>query len=255
MADNSSIIKKLALGIGATAILTSGAVLFTKLFHDSFMNEIRALRWKIKSGWIRNPVLEPLKMSSEMTLFLNKSQNIQFYVKIVPSSKFGNPQKIDPSEADPTLDHFAKENCEPIFIDNLSETHSLLYNKFHLVPYHVLIVTKEFVKQNIALDESDFFASLKVMKTLRGLIFFNSGPKSGASQEHKHLQAIPYSSYPNHSIPIDVLIENYLAEEDSQYFTLPQFHFQHIFCRFNPSITSVYSKKDIKNNSRIMEKV
>ncbi len=49
----------------------------------------------------------------------------------------------------------------------------------------------------------DFEASLITMKALDGFIFYNSGPISGASQSHKHLQVVPVSSLPNRKIPIN----------------------------------------------------
>eukprot|EP00826_Nyctotherus_ovalis_P065685 TRINITY_DN9660_c0_g1_i5.p1 TRINITY_DN9660_c0_g1~~TRINITY_DN9660_c0_g1_i5.p1 ORF type:complete len:334 (+),score=58.07 TRINITY_DN9660_c0_g1_i5:173-1174(+) len=253
MAESSGLLKKVAIGFGAAAIAVCTAVVAVKLSYNKLYDELSKLRRKIKSGWQGNPALEPLKVRSEITLFLPKCHKIQFYVKIVTSKNFGNPQKVDSNEIEDRYGPFAKENCKPIFIANLSETHCLLYNKFHLVPYHVIIVTKEFVKKNTPLNADDFFASLKVMKALHGLVFFNSGPKSGGSQEHKNLQSIPYSCYLYHSIPIDILIDSQPIDESTPYFTLPQFNFKHIFYRFTPNVTKDLSYGNIKERAKLLE--
>ena len=42
------------------------------------------------------------------------------------------------------------------------------------------------------------------MKCLdESFMYFNSGKKAGASQEHKHMQVIPMDQLPNKKIPID----------------------------------------------------
>jgi len=65
--------------------------------------------------------------------------------------------------------------------DQLTKTHRLLFNKFPCRPHHVLIVTKEKEKQEDLLNIRDLEASLIVMKTLDGFIYFNAGEKAGAS--------------------------------------------------------------------------
>ena len=252
MSDNG-ILTGLAVGLSITALAVGAAVLATKFKGDTLATELWLLRKKIKLGWIGNPALEHLKMSSEKTLFFPKYQNMQFYVKIVASNKFTKKK----AESDPSVDPFARENISPLFIADLSETHALLYNKFHLVPYHVLIITKDFIMQNTPLVESDFAASLKVMKALTGFVFFNSAPNAGASQEHKHLQAIPYSSYPNQSVPIDTLIEQAYKDDlkGDTYFTLPQFNFKHIFYRFDKSITKGISTRSLPDKAKLLEEV
>ena len=52
------------------------------------------------------------------------------------------------------------------------------------------------------LNLKDFIAILKTMKSLNGFAYYNSGIAAGASQNHKHIQVIPYSALPNRKIPI-----------------------------------------------------
>ena len=80
-----------------------------------------------------------------------------------------------------------------LFVGELSDTHSLVLNKFNIVPYHTIVITKEFEKQESPLNCRDFEACWRVLQALPngGLVYFNCGEHSGASQPHKHLQCIP----------------------------------------------------------------
>ncbi|GMH41382.1 hypothetical protein BSKO_09292 [Bryopsis sp. KO-2023] len=82
---------------------------------------------------------------------------------------------------------------EELWVQHLSDTHTLLLNKFNLVDHHLLVVTREFEKQEEPLNVQDIDATMKVMESMPngGLAFFNCGPQSGASQPHKHIQVVP----------------------------------------------------------------
>ena len=78
-----------------------------------------------------------------------------------------------------------------LFITDLSPTHRLLFNKFALVKNHVLVVTNFFQDQKDPLNLNDFASSFKVLLALKGFCFYNSGPCSGVTQEHKHMHVMP----------------------------------------------------------------
>ena len=73
------------------------------------------------------------------------------------------------------------------FIDEITDTHSLIFNKFSVCDRHVIVITKEFEKQIDPLDIDDFKASAIVMGSMNAFMFFNSGFNSGASIMHKHM--------------------------------------------------------------------
>jgi ATP adenylyltransferase/5',5'''-P-1,P-4-tetraphosphate phosphorylase II len=78
-----------------------------------------------------------------------------------------------------------------LFVCHLSASHSLVLNKFNVVPHHVLVITREFAKQEEPLTAEDMEATLAVVQCMPGdggLAYFNRGPCSGASQPHKHIQ-------------------------------------------------------------------
>lgn len=109
---------------------------------------------------------------------------------------------------------------EDLFVCKLSETHSLVLNKFNITAHHVIIITNEFVRQESPLTASDFAATCKVVDSMPGeggMAFFNCGPISGASQPHKHIQCIPLpiaETLESAAVdpPFDAAIQNALAK-------------------------------------------
>lgn len=79
-----------------------------------------------------------------------------------------------------------------LFVAELSATHRLLLNKYNVIDGHALVVTRAFAEQESPLDTDDFAATRTVLRELDGLVFYNAGASSGASQRHKHLQRVPW---------------------------------------------------------------
>jgi len=80
-------------------------------------------------------------------------------------------------------------------------SHTLVLNKFPVLPYHVLLITSNFSPQTDHLSQSDLEKSLQVMEELKSdenapdwMIFYNRGLFSGASQPHKHIQMVPLTN-------------------------------------------------------------
>ncbi|WP_430227549.1 ATP adenylyltransferase family protein [Paraburkholderia tropica] len=87
----------------------------------------------------------------------------------------------------------------------LSPTHLALLNKYNVIDDHLLIVTRRFVPQEALLDLDDFAALLVALRGFDALGFYNGGAAAGASQPHKHLQAVP--------LPLDDVTETALPME------------------------------------------
>jgi ATP adenylyltransferase len=85
-----------------------------------------------------------------------------------------------------------------LFVRHLSPTHSLVLNKFNVVPHHALVITRDFQPQEDPLNAGDLEATWAVMAAMPcgGLAYFNCGPASGASQPHKHVQVVPLPLLP-----------------------------------------------------------
>ena len=84
-----------------------------------------------------------------------------------------------------------------LFVADISTTHLCLLNKYNVVDYHLLIVTREFEEQESLLNLQDFQALGSCMGEFEGLAFYNGGKTAGASQRHKHLQVVPLPMIPS----------------------------------------------------------
>ncbi|CAM2189924.1 sulfate adenylyltransferase (ADP) / ATP adenylyltransferase [Paraburkholderia sacchari] len=119
---------------------------------------------------------------------------------------------------------------EDLCVGDLSSTHVALLNKYSVLDGHLLIVTRRFVPQEALLDHADFAALLVALRGYDALGFYNGGPAAGASQPHKHLQAVP--------LPLDVAgasvpIETLLAAVAPNGSRVPGLPFAHAFARLD----------------------
>ncbi|MCT7950421.1 phosphorylase [Ancylothrix sp. C2] len=122
---------------------------------------------------------------------------------------------------------------EDLFVADLSETHLCLLNKFNVVDYHLLIVTRVFEEQETWLNLADFEAMELVLNEFDGLVFYNSGRLAGASQRHKHLQVVPMME-----IPIKPVLEG-VCFDDNGVGRVPGFDFVHAFSRLEKGAKSL----------------
>ena len=249
------------VAVSATSIACGIKYLYTYFADKNFHESLNQLRRKVKKNWKNNPNIEKLNVKCENTIPLSGYGDIQFFVKVIASEKFAKARPAEP-DAKPArkFNPFSAENCAKIYVENMSETHALLYNKFPLVPFHVLIVTKKFEKQMSLLGERDFDAALRVMKALDSFAFFNGGPNAGASQEHKHIQAIPYGSFPNQTIPLDALIEATKSGEEKfqngiEYSQVAPFKFKHVLCKFKPNLTQGLAHGEVEVKGKLIASV
>lgn len=100
-----------------------------------------------------------------------------------------------------------------MFVADVSPTHVALLNKFPVVDGHLLFVTRVYEEQDAPISAADFASLAWGLGAIDGLGFYNSGPESGASQPHKHLQLVtlPFTcpSAPDTSAsvaPVDALL-------------------------------------------------
>lgn len=153
---------------------------------------------------------------------------------------------------------------QDLFVADISDTHLCLLNKYNVVDFHLLIVTREFEEQENLLTLPDFQALGACMAEFDGLAFYNGGKTAGASQRHKHLQIVPIPLAPdgmmetdaqmqgdgdgdgetemNKVIPqicnaIKIPIEPAVASAifDDTVGTIPEFCFQHALVKLDPN--------------------
>ncbi len=117
-----------------------------------------------------------------------------------------------------------------LFVADISETHVCLLNKFNVVDYHLLLVTREFEEQEMLLNLQDFEAMWAVLKEFDGLAFYNGGKLAGASQRHKHLQLVPLPLVASGlKVPVEGAIASAVFE--GAIGTVPSFPFRHALVR------------------------
>ncbi len=134
---------------------------------------------------IDNKSLIPLD-TKNITAELYKKND--FIIRKVDSSKFNKKELYGPKK-NPFCPW--ENNLE---IDKIGDNHHLILNKYPVQKGHFLLITNTWKPQNGWLDIKDWKAIQKVNKDTSGLWFFNSSPKAGASQPHKHFQLLRRST-------------------------------------------------------------
>ncbi|MGF1934266.1 MAG: ATP adenylyltransferase family protein [Nostoc sp. ChiQUE02] len=119
-----------------------------------------------------------------------------------------------------------------LFVADISDTHVCILNKFNVVDYHLLIITRAFEEQESLLTLEDFTAMWACLADFDGLAFYNSGKTAGASQRHKHLQLVPLPLAPSGpQIPIESLLTSALFQDSN---VIPRLPFIHAFASLDP---------------------
>ena len=132
--------------------------------------------------------------------------NVTFLVRVATQSMKRESWKKASNSVDrnPFLPH------EPeLYVAKIAANHIGLLNKYNVVDHHLLIVTREFQRQETCLTVDDFAALAQGLYAYPSLGFYNSCRTAGASQPHRHLQLVPLPLMEgNHtSVPIeDVLM-------------------------------------------------
>ncbi len=169
---------------------------------------------------VRCGALEKIPTKSEHV----EDQGIRFQVHIVQQLERKRVESITQRQegTNPFLPY-----DENMFVADVSDTHVCLLNKFNVMEYHLLIVTREFEHQETLLTVRDFEAMWNCLREFEALAFYNSGTVSGASQPHKHLQQVPLPlGGCAECTPIDSLVAD--AEFDGRFGRLPTFNFRHV---------------------------
>jgi ATP adenylyltransferase len=141
------------------------------------------------SGALYRIESEPFFVEDDGVEFIvRRAVDYQRQLAIQPKPRPGNPF----ADPDPAL-----------LIGEVGPRHRALMNKYHVVENHLLIVTREFVDQEVLLDIADFEALVRCLPgDERAIAFYNGGRNSGASQPHKHLQVVTLPLSPHLPIPM-----------------------------------------------------
>ncbi len=176
----------------------------------------------LKSGALKS-------IPTEVEIF--EQDGIKFVVRILENI---NRKKADQEKQNQKTAKTGKEFNpflpyeEALFVADISPTHVCILNKFNVVDYHFLIITRAFEPQESLLTLEDFTAMWACLAEFDGLVFYNGGKLAGASQPHKHLQIVPFAET---DIPISPLVKT--AKLDNSLGTIPEFPFVHAFTEIN----------------------
>jgi ATP adenylyltransferase len=101
---------------------------------------------------------------------------------------------------------FLPPDVNLVLVAGFTEQYHLIWNKYAVMEGHVMLVTKNYVPQEAPLGEPDFNAILSFFNEVPSgsLLFYNSGPESGASQPHRHIQFLIFDA-PSY-IPLHVAL-------------------------------------------------
>ena len=151
---------------------------------------------------------------------------LQFQLRYCPALSQKPPAQSDPQSSNNEAvsrkrNPFADPSPELLILriphDAVVPTHNLILNKYPVIPQHFILATSKYKAQTNLLEEADLEATWRVLKAweieeressgkdgqsgnseitnsgrkTRLFAFFNSGPFSGASQGHRHLQFLP----------------------------------------------------------------
>ncbi|KAA8642295.1 putative bis(5'-nucleosyl)-tetraphosphatase [Aspergillus tanneri] len=144
---------------------------------------------------------------SQTHLSTVSSSGIPFQIRYCPAlaNKPSGAPNSDQGRTGPKPDPFEDPSPELLIaqIPRENPSHTLVLNKFPVIPNHFILATKAWKLQTDILEKEDLEAAYSCVKAWaketqtngtepkRLFAFFNSGNESGASQPHRHLQFLP----------------------------------------------------------------
>jgi sulfate adenylyltransferase (ADP) / ATP adenylyltransferase len=114
-----------------------------------------------------------------------EDDGIEFTVRVL--TQVAHASRTVKSERDP----FSPPYEASLFVGDVTKTHVAILNKYNVLPDHVLVVTRAYESQEALLTRADFEAWWPLLNEGDALGFYNAGGRAGASQPHKHMQAVP----------------------------------------------------------------
>lgn len=125
----------------------------------------------------------------------DKETGMRYSVTLLPSLN----DKPEFGETVESEDPLAAHEPELLVLEDIdgSGNLKLVLNKFPTTENHSLLITNEFKNQLSALSPEELMTSYRLISKMddedegrRHMIIYNSGPQSGSSQKHKHLQLV-----------------------------------------------------------------
>ena len=153
---------------------------------------------------LRSGALQPIATLSERV----EHAGVNFIIRMISSLQ--RKQKESPKNPFLPFD-------KALFVSEISDTHVCMLNKFNVIEYHLLFITRYFEDQELPLTQNDLAVILTALREVDGLAFYNSSRVSGASQPHRHLQLVPLPLVPEDRLPVSPSIRAALCLDDEQH--------------------------------------
>ncbi|KAI0330995.1 hypothetical protein GY45DRAFT_1249770 [Cubamyces sp. BRFM 1775] len=180
--------------------------------------------------------------------------DVEFQIRLCPALQ-NKPRLPTPdfSEDAPTAKEQEKKRHDPFappYVPNLylgevrdeaeGNEYVILFNKYSVVPHHILMVTKDFQSQTSPLMPPDLVQAYLFLVAAKKagrkfFAFYNCGDLSGASQPHKHLQLIPIE---DDGPPVEKLARAAKIEHEERPFALSQLPYANHVRRLPSSLAS-----------------
>jgi ATP adenylyltransferase len=160
---------------------------------------------------------------------------VRFFVRVLASLREKSVARTT-QDVDPFL-----PPEKDLTVADITDTHIAVLNKFNVVDYHLLIVTRHYEDQDSLLTLLDFEALWLCLAEYNSLGFYNGGREAGASQQHKHLQLVPLPLAPTGPpVPIAPLLPG--TGPIATVGIIPAFPFLHSYVKLRPDI--VYKPRE-----------
>ncbi|KAI8993865.1 ATP adenylyltransferase-domain-containing protein [Trametes punicea] len=188
------------------------------------------------------------------TVHIHREHDVDFQIRLCPALQ-NKPRLPTPdfSESAPSTQEQERKRHDPFappYVPNLhlgevrdeaeGNEYVILFNKYSVVPHHILMVTKDFQSQSSPLMPPDLVQAYLFLVAARKagrkfFAFYNCGDLSGASQPHKHLQLLPIE---DDGPPIERVARTAKIEHEDRPFTLPNLPYANHIRRLPPSLPS-----------------
>jgi ATP adenylyltransferase len=149
----------------------------------------------VKTAFERAKAKGDLTYYPTQVALLSPKTSVPFQLRFSPAlAAKPKPSKPKDEKAKP-FNPF--ENPLPsMTVSQLGPDHVLVLNKFAVVPEHFILATRAVKPQTHLLEKDDIAATYACIQAYHEakqelFAFFNSGPHSGASQPHRHVQLLP----------------------------------------------------------------
>jgi len=126
-----------------------------------------------------------------------EDERVRFVVRCVSSLA-----RKDRAKREPTPDNPFLPPDPELTLGRVAPAHVAVLNRFNVLSHHLLLVTERFEDQESLLTLADFKALCWALDEFPALGFYNGGEEAGASQPHKHLQAVPLPLGEDEDLPL-----------------------------------------------------